>query len=232
LAPPLQPEFFLLLGIDLFLAISLLTCLLDKHFPWQLPYLYQVGALVGFGNLLASKEFMTLFGEYMRFWYSFMYLVIALGNIIAINAYIGITKKLLNYAKVLMLTMTFPALAISALFLANYAEIAVHPLLMFPQMSWEATFIGVVAFDTFVVGFGTYVFFKPKWWYIAIGAGAAIISATAYAAIKPTWGGVAFVGSAVALAAACVVVLGISLYIFARMWTDSLKERKRKKEVK
>jgi len=232
LAPPLQPEFFLLLGIDLFLAISLLTCLLDKHFPWQLPYLYQVGALVGFGNLLASKEFMTLFGEYMRFWYSFMYLVIALGNIIAINAYIGITKKLLNYAKVLMLTMTFPALAISALFLANYAEIAVHPLLMFPQMTWEATFIGVVAFDTFVVGFGTYVFFKPKWWYIAIGAGAAIISATAYAAIKPTWGGAAFVGSAVALAAACVVVLGISLYIFARMWTDSLKERKRKKEVK
>jgi hypothetical protein len=232
LASPLQPEFFLLLGIDLFLAISLLTCLLDKHFPWQLPYLYQVGALAGFGNLLVSKEFMTLFGEYMRFWYSFLYLVVALGNIIAINAYIGITKKLLNYAKVLMLAMTFPALAISALFLANYAEIAVHPLVMLPQMSWEATFIGIVAFDTFVVGFGTYIFFKPKWWYIAIGAGAAIISATAYAAIKPTWGGAAFVGSAVALAAACVVVLGISLYIFARMWTDSLKQRKRKKEVK
>jgi len=232
LASPLQPEFFLLLGIDLFLAISLLTCLLDKHFPWQLPYLYQVGALVGFGNLLASKEFMSLFGEYMRFWYSFMYLVVALGNIIAINAYIGITKKLLNYAKVLMLAMTFPALAISTLFLANYAEIAVHPLVMLPQMSWEATFIGIVAFDTFVVGFGTYIFFKPKWWYIAIGAGAAIISATAYAAIKPTWGGAAFVGSAVALAAACVVVLGISLYIFARMWTDSLKQRKRKTEVK
>jgi hypothetical protein len=191
-----------------------------------------VGALVGFGNLLASKEFMSLFGEYMRFWYSFMYLVVALGNIIAINAYIGITKKLLNYAKVLMLAMTFPALAISTLFLANYAEIAVHPLVMLPQMSWEATFIGIVAFDTFVVGFGTYIFFKPKWWYIAIGAGAAIISATAYAAIKPTWGGAAFVGSAVALAAACVVVLGISLYIFARMWTDSLKQRKRKKEVK
>jgi len=232
LAPPLQPEFFLLLGIDLFLAISLLTCLLDKHFPWQLPYLYQVGALVGFGNLLASKEFMTLFGEYMRFWYSFMYLIIALGNIIAINAYIGITKKLLNYAKVLMLAMTFPALAISALFLANYAEIAVHPLLMFPQMTWEATFIGIVAFDTFVVGLGAYVFFKPKWWYIALGASIPIMGATTYTMIKPAWGGAAFVGSAIALAVACVVVLGVSVYIFARMWIDNMKNRKRRKEVK
>jgi hypothetical protein len=232
MAPPLQPEFFLLLGIDLFLAISLLTCLLDKHFPWQLPYLYQVAGLVGYGNLLASREFMALFGEYMRFWYSFLYLIVALANIIAINAYIGLTKKLMSYAKLLMFTVTFPSLAISALFVVNYTQIAVHPLLMLPPMSWEATFIGIVAFDTFVVGLGTYIFFKPKWWYITLGAGAAIAGASAYATIKPTWGGAAFVGSAVTLAIACVVVLGISLYIFARMWMDSLKEKKRKREVK
>jgi hypothetical protein len=191
-----------------------------------------VGALVGFGNLLASREFMSLFGEYMRFWYSFMYLIVALGNIVAINAYIGITKKLMNHAKVLMLAMTFPALSISALFLVNYAEIAVHPLLMFPQMSWEATFIGIVAFDTFVVGLGTYIFFKPKWWYIVFGGSLAIIGAATYAAIKPTWGGAAFVGSAIAMAIACVVVLGVSVYIFARMWMDSMKDKRRRKEVR
>jgi len=232
LASPLQPEFFLLLGIDLFLAISLLTCLLDKHFPWQLPYLYQVGALAGFGNLLVSREFMSLFGEYMRFWYSFIYLVVALGNIIAINAYIGITRKLMNHAKILMLAMTFPALSISTLFLANYAEIAVHPLVMFPQMSWEATFIGIVAFDTFVVGLGAYIFFKPKWWYIVLGGSVAIAGATTYAAIKPEWGGAAFVGSAIALAVACVVILGVSVYIFARMWVDNIKDKKRRREVR
>lgn len=36
MAALLQPEFFVLLGIDLFLAISPLSCLLDKHLPWQL----------------------------------------------------------------------------------------------------------------------------------------------------------------------------------------------------
>jgi hypothetical protein len=230
--PPLQPEFFALLGLDLFLAISLLTCLLDRHFPWQLPYLYQVAALAGFGQLLVSREFITVFGEYMRFWYSLIYLIVALANIVAVNAYLGIVKKLLNYAKVIMFTVTFPAMALSAFFIANYAEIAVHPLVMAPQVSWEATFIGIVAFDTFVLGVGTYIFFKPKWWYIGLGAGAAITGATIYASLKPTWGQATFVVSAIGLGLACVLVLGVSVYVLAKIWIDTLKERRRKKEVK
>jgi len=229
---PLQPEFFALLGIDFFLAISLLTCLLDRHFPWQLPYIYQLAALGGFGQLLVSKEFITLFGEYMRFWYSLLYLIVALANIIAVNMYLGIMKKLLNYAKLFMFTVTFPALTLAAFFLSNYAEVAVHPLVMAPQMSWEATFIVIVAFDTLVVGLGTYVFFKPKWWYIALGAGTAITGASVYALLKPSWGEAAFVVSAVALAIACVLVLGVSVYVLARIWIDTLKERKKRKEVK
>jgi len=229
---PLQPEFFALLGVDLFLAISLLTCLLDRHFPWQLPYLYQLAALAGFGQLLVSKEFMALFGEYMRFWYSFLYLIVALANIVAVNAYLGIMKKLLSHAKVFMFTVTFPALTVAAFFISNYAGVAVHPLVMAPQMSWEATFIGIVAFDTLVVGLGTYVFFKPKWWYIATGAGAAITGASVYALFKPSWGEAAFVVSAIALALACVLVLGVSVYVLAKIWIDALKERKKRKEVK
>jgi len=229
---PLQPEFFALLGIDLFLAISLLTCLLDRHFPWQLPYIYQLAALAGFGQLLVSREFMAFFGEYMRFWYSLLYLIVALANIIAVNIYLGIMKKLLNYAKVFMLTVTFPTLSLAAFFLSNYADVATHPLIMTPHMSWEATFIGIVAFDTVVVGVGMYVFFKPKWWYIAIGAGTTITGASLYALFKPSWGESAFVVSAIALAMACVIVLGISVYALARIWIDTLKERKRRKEVK
>ena len=230
--PPLQPEFFVLLGLDLFLAISLITCLLDKHFPWQLPYLYQVAALAGFGQLIVSSEFMSLFGDYMRFWYSFLYLIVALANIVAVNIYLGLIKKLLNYAKVFMFAVTFPVLSLTALFLSNYAQVAIHPLLMIPQISWETTFIGIVAFDTLVVGLGTYVFFKPKWWYLAFGAGTVIAGASVYAFYKPTWGEAAFVASAIALAVACILVLGVSIYVLARIWRDTLKERKRKKEVK
>lgn len=230
--PPLQPEFFILLGLDLFLATSLLTCLLDKHFPWQLPYVCQLAALAGFGQLLVSREFLAFFDEYMRFWYSLTYLVVALATIVAINAYLGFMKKLLNYAKAMLLTVTFPSLTLAVFFTVNYAEIASHPLIIGLQMTWEATFIGIVTLDTFVVGVGTYVFFKPKWWYIALGAGATIAGASVYAFLKPSWGESTFVVSAIALAIACVLVLGVSVYVLARMWMDTLKERKRKKEVK
>ena len=229
---PLQPEFFALLGIDLFLAVSLLTCLLDRHFPWQLPYLYQLAALAGFGQLLVSKEFMASFDVYMRFWYSLLYLIVALANIVAVNAYLGVIKKLVNYAKVFMFTVTFPALTLAALFLSSYADIAMHPLILVPQPSWEATFIGIVAFDTLVVGTGIYVFFKPKWWYIALGAGTAVTGASVYAFFRPSWGTAAFVVSAIALAIACVLILVVSAYVLVRIWIETLKERKKRKEVK
>ena len=229
MAVPLQPEFFLLLGIDMFLAISLLSCLLDKHFPWQLPYLYQVASLAGFGQLIVAREFMTLFGDYMRFWFSFLYLIVALANLVAINVYLGVIKKMINYAKVFMLAVSFPSFAVVAFFLSNYSSVAVHPLVMFPQVTWETTFIGIVAFDTFVIGFGTYMFFKPKWWYIAIGGGAAITGATAYALYKPTWGSSVFVVSAIALALSCLLVLTVSLYILLRIWKENNKEKKPKR---
>jgi len=229
MSAPLQPEFFILLGVDLFLAASLLTCLLDRHFPWQLPYLCQLGALIGFGQLLVSREFLQFFDSYMRFWYGFLYLVVALASIVGVNVYLGLIKKMLNYAKTIMLTVTVPALSLTVFFLANYAQVALHPLIMVPQFSWEATFMGIVSFDTFVVGLGTYVFFKPKWWYIAIGAGTAITGAGIYASLKPTWGQATFVVSAIGLAIACVIVLGVSIYVLTKIWMETLKERKRKK---
>jgi hypothetical protein len=229
MATPLQPEFFLLLGIDLFLATSLLSCLLDKHFPWQLPYLYQVASLAGFGQLIVAKEFMAMFDAYMRFWFSLLYLVISLANIVAINVYLGIIKKMVNYAKAFMLTVSFPSFAVAAFFLASYSAVSTHQIAILPQTSWEATFIGIVALDTFVIGFGTYMFFKPKWWYIALGAGAAITGAAIYALYNPTAGTGVFVVSAIALAISCLVVLAVSLYIIVRIWKETLREKNRKR---
>lgn len=225
----IQPEFFALLGIDLFLATSLLTCLLDRHFPSQLPYLYQLAALAGFGQLLVSKEFMVLFDEYTRFLYSLIYLIVALANIVAVNVYLGTVKKLLNYAKVFMVAVTFPALSLSALFISDYAQVSAYPLITTLHTSWEATFVGIVAMDTVVVGVGTYVFFRPKWWYIALGAGTAITGASVYAIVKPSWAQATFVVAAIALAVACAIVLGISIYALAKTWWDTQKERKQRR---
>ena len=79
------------------------------------------------------------------------------------------------------------------------------------------------------MGFGTYMFFKPKVWYIAIGSAAAIVGAAAYALYKPTWDTGVFVASAIALAIACMIVLTVSVYIFVRIWKETLKEKKRKR---
>jgi heme exporter protein D len=229
MAAPLQPEFFLLLGIDLFLAMSLLSCLLDKHFPWHLPYLYQVASLAGFGQLIVAREFMAVFGDYMRFWFSLLYVAIALANIAAINVYLGVIKKMLNYAKVFMLAVSFPSFAVVSFFLADYSSLASHPLIMFPNVAWETTFVGIVAFDTFVIGAGTYLFFKPKWWHVALVGGAAITGATAYALFKPMGGTSVFVVSAVALALACIFVLAVSVYILVRIWKETKTEKDRKR---
>ncbi len=225
MSPPLQPEFFTLLGIDLFLALSLLTCLQDEKFPWALPYLYQLAALTGFGHMLISRSFLSSFSQYMRFWYSVAYLTIALGNIAALNLYLMIIKKLIRVAQVYLLLVTTPALAFSTLFLSSYAEIATHPLIILPTFTVEHAFLAMVAFDTFVVSTAIYIFFKPKWQYLASGALAIITGSAAYTFLKPQWGETTFLIAAIALAIACLMVLGASLYILARIWVENLKEK-------
>jgi len=117
------PEFFALLSVDIFLLLSLLTCLLEERFPKAVPYIYQIAALIGFGHLLVSREFLTLFGEYMRFWYNFFYLLVALANIIAINLYLAVERRAWALAKAWSGAVTFPITLITVFFVSNYSYI-------------------------------------------------------------------------------------------------------------
>jgi hypothetical protein len=206
----LLPEFFALLGTDLFLLLSLLTCLLDERFPKAIPYVYQVAALAGFGHLILSKDFLITFGENTRFWCCFFFLIVALANIVAVNVYLGVMKNLLNYARVFMVTVTFPALSLTVLFLFNYVETTVNPPMMVPQLPGQEVLITIVALGTFMGGLGASIFFKPKSWYIALGAGTIVASASLYALFKPAWGEAAFLMLVIALPTACAVT-GIGL---------------------
>ena len=118
------PEFFALLAVDLFLLLSLLTCLLEERFPKAIPYVYQIAALIGFGHLLVSKDFLTVFGQYMRFWYNFFYLMVALANVVAINVYFAVIKKNWLITKAWSGAITFPTIFISIFFVSNYSYIA------------------------------------------------------------------------------------------------------------
>ena len=212
---PLLPEFFALVGIDLLILLSLLTCLLEDRFPKAIPYVYQVAALAGFGQLMFSRDFLIAFGENMRFWCCFFFLAVALANTVAVNVYLGIVKKLMNYARVFMMTVTFPALSLTVLFLFNYVETTMNPPMIVPQLLGQDILIVIVGLGTFMGGLGASIFFKPKSWYIAIGVGTIVASTCLYALFRPMWGEAAFMMLAVSLPPACVIT-GIGLGHFER----------------
>ena len=153
-APAIMPEFFALLSVDIFLLLSLLTCLLDERVPKAMPYIYQIAALIGFGHLLVSRDFFVLFGEYMRFWYNFFLLLIALGNIIALNLYLAVEKKLWTLAKAWSGAVTFPMTVISLFFVSNYSYLQAAE---FPMLILQ---IGLVI-SVVVMGVSIAIFLSP-----------------------------------------------------------------------
>jgi hypothetical protein len=220
-----MPEFFLLLGIDIFLALSLLTCLLDKHFPTALSYIYQLAALTGFGQLLVSKEFLQIFDEYTRFWYSLSFLVIGLMNIAAVNLYLAYSKKQYAIAQVFLGAITVPACLVSTLFVYNYVQIATFSIMSFPQLPTSSIFLTVVSLDIVVIGVGVYMFLRPKLLHVTAVGATVITGASLYTLFKPAWQSVAFLTFAMILGVACIIVLGASIYILQRLWKENKKQK-------
>jgi len=223
----LPPEFFALLGVNVFLAISLLTCLLDKYFPGMISYMYQLAALTGFGQLLVSKEFLPIFGDYMRFWYCFVYFIVAISNVIALNVYLAFFKRLQSISKAFLGSVTVPAVLASVFFVYTYASVSSHPLVVVPTLSLESIFFLILAFDTMVLGVSIYVFFKPKWVDITVTGIAVIVAVSLYALLVPTWRNMTFVASAIILGVAVFMVLGASIYVLLRLVWENIKKKRR-----
>jgi hypothetical protein len=127
MAIELLPEFFLLLGVDFFVALALLTCILN-YFRRTVSYLYEAAAVFGYVNLLVSREFLFYFGEYMRFAYSFLYLALALANIVGVNVYLIVSRKSWSSAKIFAGVVTFPTVLISTFFFSLYGKDASYTL--------------------------------------------------------------------------------------------------------
>jgi len=154
LASELLPEFFALMGIDLFLLLSLLTCLLDDRLPKAIPYIYQFAALAGFGHLLVSKNFLIVFTDYMRFWYCFIYLLVSLANIVAVNIYFAAVKKQWTLAKVWSGAVTFPTILMSIFFVSNYSYFQGVPFPLFLQIALVVSAI--------IMGTSVAIFLSPE----------------------------------------------------------------------
>ena len=123
----LVPEFFVFLGIVIFLAMSLLSALLDRDLPSRLQYFFQIAGIVGLGELLTSQGFVNL----TRFWVGVVYLASALSSVVGLNVYLWVPRRRMDMASTFSETVTVPILMISAVFiysfLGNDGEVSFSP---------------------------------------------------------------------------------------------------------
>jgi hypothetical protein len=122
----LLPEFFVLLGIDIFLAMSLLSLLLDDELPTIVQYLFQGAALLGLGELSISRGFVNS-GVFTkdpldptRFWISVVYLSSAIFTVIGFNAYLGVVRRKMALATTFAGAVTVPVMMVSAFFVTSF----------------------------------------------------------------------------------------------------------------
>lgn len=218
----------MLIGIDVFLGTSVLTCILDKHFSDKLTYLYQLLGLAGFGQLLVTNRFIDYFPDSMRFWYSFIYLGIALGNVMLLNGYLYFYKRKDTVAKFFLAIGTAPSIIASTLFLNGYASEAPYSIIPLPSLPLELMFLSVLTVDTLLIGLGLYAMVKPEWWKITGFMSTIIAGGAIFTYMKPVLGETAFIAGTIyiyiILGFACIVVLGASLYALSNL----LREKKGK----
>ncbi len=136
----LLPEFFMLLGIDIFLAMSLISALLDDDLPSPLQYLFQGAAIAGLGQLIISQGYINsgVFTrdptDTTRFWLSTVYLASAVSNVIGLNVYLAAVRRKMTLASTFSGTVTVPTLMTSAFFVSSFlgsgGEISFTPATM------------------------------------------------------------------------------------------------------
>ena len=222
------PEFFAILGTDIFLAMSLLTCLLDQYFPKGIPYVYQIVALAGFGHLMVSRSFMPVFGEYMRFWYCFFYLLVAFANVLAANVYLAASKKLWTLAKAFFGAVTAPITLAVAFFVSSYTGQATYPLISFPQVPLELSYVAIVGFDVAVIAIGLSAFYRLNWKRLGLMSFAIVMGTGICTVLKPPGWYLVVTASAVVLGVACGLILATSMYLFVTTQREATRKSERR----
>jgi hypothetical protein len=109
MASGFAPEFLILLGVDIFLGASILTVLLDRHFPAPLPYVLEGASLIGFAELMAGPTFLNSFSQELQFYYSFAYAMISVLTLFATNLYLLFLRRRPFESAVLAICGTVPA---------------------------------------------------------------------------------------------------------------------------
>src|SRR4030042_956740 len=108
------PELLILYALDMFLVLSIITCLFDSHFPVAVPYCFQLMSIAGAGHMYVRRVFDKVFTVESRFWYSAFYMGAFIASSFAFSAYLFLAKR--STAKGLMFLggYTFPSTVFGA----------------------------------------------------------------------------------------------------------------------
>ena len=117
----LLPEFFTLLGIEIFAAMSLVSVLLDRDIPSSAQWLFQGAAGLGLGQLVVTEGFGTSSViDASRFWISIFYLTLSVCSVVGLNVYLAAVRRKTAIASAFSGTITTPTISVSALFVSSY----------------------------------------------------------------------------------------------------------------
>jgi len=152
------PELFILMGVNVFVALSLLTSVFDSSFPKSVPYVFQIAALAGFGEIWVNYALLS-FVE-VRFWCSMLYLIVTLMAVVAVNVYIAVNKRRWSAAGVFLGAFTIPTIFTSFLLVsANVNGLAIW-MPPFPTVPFEAIYM-VFASCIVIFGLSVFAYFEP-----------------------------------------------------------------------
>jgi hypothetical protein len=128
----LLPEFFTLLGIEIFAAMSLVSVLLDRDIPSSAQWLFQGAAGLGLGQLVVTEGFGTSSViDASRFWISIFYLTLSVCSVAGMNVYLAAVRKRTAIASAFSGTITTPSVSVSVLFVSSYlngVDVSLTPL--------------------------------------------------------------------------------------------------------
>ena len=154
------PELLILYALDMFLVLSIVTCLYDSHFPIAVPYFFQLLSIAGTGHLYVSRVFEGMFTVESRFWYSVFYLGAFLASSFAVSAYLFLVKR--SAAKGLMFFggYTFPTTVLGAYIITVFRNEL--PIPWFMRLDVVADWMPVLLLVSFMILFaGVSMYFEP-----------------------------------------------------------------------
>jgi uncharacterized membrane protein len=135
MAIALVPQFFLLIGINLFLAGSVIIMLLEDQYPKSLPYLLNVGGFIGFGLLWVGHAYFNTLSSALQFYLCAGFAAAAVMSLIVSNLYLLAIKKRPTLGGIFAAVVTAPSFMVLLFFVNAYLSSASFELPLMPAFS-------------------------------------------------------------------------------------------------